>query len=1138
MSPAGEPRRLSNYGEGADLLVALTEAIATARTRLWVKVPWWDASPVARRLLDAVLTAKRRGVDVKVLCRPESSNDAVARELRRAAVPVVAVRYIHEKEMLSDSVAITHSMNFTASEIARNQNSGFLYTEPVMVEAVELGFASLLDKATAVAEGDEAWTPASTLIPPQLRKYLDQFDRLNPLQSMAVPVVLSTTGHVMVVAPTSSGKTLIGEVAALRSIVSDGKPAVWLLPARALAAEVAEIARRWNAHGIRTIELTGETNMSSDAVKQAQLWVATTEKFEALYRRASLKDVVGRIGCLIIDEVHLVGDSTRGATLESLIARLRVAEGRTRIVALSATVSNADELAAWFHADLVRSTWRPTVLTTQLVPYDVPAHGKREQYEAAKDDVVVPLLRSLVGGNLGSDSAAEDSGSAVSSAVVFCGSKAGVLRTAARAAGVPFRNVDLETVVEACFRHGVGIHFRDAPRAGRALDEFRARRLRVLVATSGLSTGVNTPAKFVIIRDLELGMSPLEVSQAQQMFGRAGRAGQEPEGFGFMLVPRADEAAWKVKLSDGYAANSRITTQLGDAILAELLLGSVVDRSSARSWFEQTLAFAQNRAAADIDEVIDNLLQRGFATEIDGQLTPTEIGMLTSRLMIDVESAGELLRTLAALPLPASADEAEELVVQAVATAATSLRERPVNERTYTDYVDQLLTDWSPRVVARAGKWFGARVCMAAAQLVLRAPARVRESPPVGVSMTEFRRAADDMPRYLAWVAALGYVDASTWAPAVAGDLARRLTWSHLAPHPERGAGRLLWMLERMLEPQHHRDRMQDLWRRARAAGFTSPDGIKARPRDVDVTAEGFMEIVGSRAEFRIEPLIDLELTYRTPNTQARVTALSNTGTSRAIASTRPAHGPIDLVLPPRSFGRVAADVFLYTRDGDFSYASLATDIPATASVTPLEEATGLIDDLPEVHAVLSHAHGVRRLFQGERKRLRDSIRPLIGPDPRLTALARALSEHYSEPDAAVVAMRNNLRALLRNSSRTDLRSPHAVLRAREASEAEVQVTMAALLASLQMASGIATAEGHPLAVVQLNDVWALAGPLHAQPGRIEPLLPAVLPRQIETVSMPAAPSGGVAAPRCEWMAEFAPRAPGPDAAYGLTAVP
>ena len=48
MKPAGEPRRLSNYGEGADLLVALIDAISSARTRVWVKVPWWDASPAAR----------------------------------------------------------------------------------------------------------------------------------------------------------------------------------------------------------------------------------------------------------------------------------------------------------------------------------------------------------------------------------------------------------------------------------------------------------------------------------------------------------------------------------------------------------------------------------------------------------------------------------------------------------------------------------------------------------------------------------------------------------------------------------------------------------------------------------------------------------------------------------------------------------------------------------------------------------------------------------------------------------------------------------------------------------------------------------------------------------------------------------
>lgn len=965
---------------------------------------------------------------------------------------------------------------------------------------------------------DEGWMPASALLPAELRPYLDRFERLNPLQAQAVPTVLSATGHVMVVAPTSSGKTLIGEVAALRSILTDGKPAVWLLPARALAAEVAQTARRWKELGIATVELTGETNMSSDAVRRAQLWVATTEKFEALSRRASLRDVVGRIGCLVIDEVHMVGDPARGATLESLIARLRTAEGGARIVALSATVSNAEELAGWFHAELISSAWRPTSLTTELVAYDNPERGRREDHESAKDSVVVPLLRRLVGGTAEPEQAA-------SSVVVFCGSKAAVLRTAALAAGVPFRGVELESVVDACFRRGVGIHFRDAPGAGRALEAFRARRLRVLIATSGLSTGVNTPAKYVVIRDLELGMTPLEVSQAQQMLGRAGRAGHEEAGFGFLLVPRAEEQTWAAKLGEGYAARSRLAAQLGDAILAEMLRGSIVDRTGARSWFEQTLAFAQSRVPVDIDRVVDDLVRHGFAVEAEGRITPSEVGVLTSRLMVDVDSARQLLRALADLPVPRSADEAEELVLQAVVTAVVSLRERPVNERTYTAHVDGLLARWSPRAVARAGEWFGARLCLAAAQIALRAPERMRENPPVGVAMAEFRRAVDDMPRYLAWVSALGYARASTWVPAVAGDLARRLTWWQLTPHPARGGGRLLWMLERMLEPQHHRDRLPDLWRRARAAGFDGPDRIAARPRGVDVSAEGFAAITAARAGLALGGLEGTALDYRSDSPQARITAWSSTGAGHAVASVRPADGALGIRAPAGARGPIAADVFLYTRDGDFAYGSVVGELPDPGLASrPIDDVGDLLDALPPGGSGLAHPRGVRRLFQGERKGLQDGIRPLIAADPALLPLARALSERHDATDAAVVALRSRLRTLLRASNRTDLRSPRAVLASREATEAEVQVTLAALVATLGADAGIATAEGHPLAVVRSDDRWALAAPLHADPGRIEPLLPGVLPGPLTVLADPGSKTfSSVVEPQTPWMGEFAP---------------
>lgn len=277
-----EASKVSNYGVGDDLLDTLLKLMHTASRRLWIKGPWWDASVKGRQLADAAISARHRGVDVRVLCRPESSNDAILRDLRREDVAIVGVRYIHEKEVLVDDTAVSHSMNFTNKEIDRNQNSGLVFDNPDVVAATENGFLALIENRDAASIGEEEWSSSSKLIPPELQKYLTRFDRLNPLQSKAVPAVLSTSGHVMVVAPTSAGKTLIGEVAALRSIVSEGKPAVWLLPARALAAEVSETARRWTEHGIRSVELTGETNMSSETVRSAQLWVATTEKFEAL----------------------------------------------------------------------------------------------------------------------------------------------------------------------------------------------------------------------------------------------------------------------------------------------------------------------------------------------------------------------------------------------------------------------------------------------------------------------------------------------------------------------------------------------------------------------------------------------------------------------------------------------------------------------------------------------------------------------------------------------------------------------------------------------------------------------------------------------------------------------------------------
>ena len=88
--------------------------------------------------------------------------------------------------------------------------------------------------------------------------------------------------------------------------------------------------------------------------------VLTTEKADSLVRHKV--DWITDIGIIVVDEVHLINDPSRGPTLEMILAKL-IQMLDTQIVALSATISNADDIAKWLNAELVKSTWRPVPLS-------------------------------------------------------------------------------------------------------------------------------------------------------------------------------------------------------------------------------------------------------------------------------------------------------------------------------------------------------------------------------------------------------------------------------------------------------------------------------------------------------------------------------------------------------------------------------------------------------------------------------------------------------------------------------------------------------------------------------------------------------------------------------------------------------
>ncbi|MEK6821239.1 MAG: DEAD/DEAH box helicase, partial [archaeon] len=195
---------------------------------------------------------------------------------------------------------------------------------------------------------------------PTLVKQTNGFEHFNPMQSK---VLLANwkTQNLVVASPTASGKTIIAELTGLESIFNKRKKAVYTCPLRALAHEHhRDLKEKYSKpHQIKMAVSTGDLDSSSKHLSNVDFIFTTYEKLDSLLIHRT--EWLNQIGVLIIDEVHEL-DSDRGATLEMVITKLRILNPQLQIVALSATIPNADELSVWLNAELVESNYRPVPL--------------------------------------------------------------------------------------------------------------------------------------------------------------------------------------------------------------------------------------------------------------------------------------------------------------------------------------------------------------------------------------------------------------------------------------------------------------------------------------------------------------------------------------------------------------------------------------------------------------------------------------------------------------------------------------------------------------------------------------------------------------------------------------------------------
>jgi len=498
-------------------------------------------------------------------------------------------------------------------------------------------------------------------------------EELYPPQAAAVEAGLTEGRNLVASVPTASGKTLIAELAMLSALRSGGT-ALYIVPLRALASEKAAEFERWEALGYDVAVSTGNYESSGEWLSSADVVVATSEKVDSLVRNGA--PWIETLSAVVADEVHLVNDSHRGPTLEVTLAKLRRINPGLQVVALSATVGNADEVADWLDAELVASDWRPIDLKTGVhygnaisfadgSQREVPVGKGRKQTAALVDDA------------LRDDHAEYGRGSSL----VFVNSRRNAEAAARRLGGVTEDHLtaeeradladladevravsDTETsddLAEAVAR-GAAFHHAGLASEHRSLveDAFRDRLLKCICATPTLAAGVNTPARRVVVRDWRRydgefgGMKPLDALEVHQMMGRAGRPGLDPYGEAVLLAKDADtrdELFDRYVWADPEPVRSKLAAEpaLRTHLLATVASGFARTREGLLEFLGETLYAAQADDDAHLsgvaDRVVEYLVVNGFLERDGDDLSATPVGHTVSRLYLDPMSAAEIV---------------------------------------------------------------------------------------------------------------------------------------------------------------------------------------------------------------------------------------------------------------------------------------------------------------------------------------------------------------------------------------------------------------------------------------------------------------------------------------------------------------
>lgn len=353
------------------------------------------------------------------------------------------------------------------------------------------------------------------------------------VQLEAIDAGLLQGKSILVCSPTGSGKTLIGEMGMLRA-VNSGFRGIYLVPLRALALQIAtNMKKRYEQYNLRIGISTGDFDSDGSEIADYDILVTTYERADSLLRHDSAW--MNELGTMVIDEVQNISDGLRGSRLESVIIRMRRLVSSLQIVALSATIGFPEQLADWLNAKLVLNNERPVPLfTTVSIRPDRDAGIKRFAMTTVQRDGQCLIFNRT-------RNEAENTARKLSEHVAMQLRVEETIKIQQMLDSLEYVNVQIPRALHHCLSNGVGYHHAGLRSSARHLVEemFREGLIRIISSTTTLASGMDLPARTVIISDIRRPYDHrriLPTNRVHQMLGRAGRPGMDRRGFGVIIV--------------------------------------------------------------------------------------------------------------------------------------------------------------------------------------------------------------------------------------------------------------------------------------------------------------------------------------------------------------------------------------------------------------------------------------------------------------------------------------------------------------------------------------------------------------------------------------------------------------------------